>query len=56
MLKKELGLCSAVLHEGLQERHGLDVPKRKIETKIIDISYLVGRGTLFSVLSVLVSN
>jgi hypothetical protein len=44
MLKKELGLCSVVLHEGLQERHGLDVPKHKIETKIIDVSYLVGRG------------
>jgi hypothetical protein len=45
MLKKELRICLAVLLEGLQERLGLDIPKCKIETKIIDISYLASQGS-----------
>jgi hypothetical protein len=45
MLKKELGLCLAALHNRLQEKHGLDVPKRKIGTEIIDVSYLASRGS-----------
>jgi hypothetical protein len=44
ILKKELGLCPAALHEGLQERSGLEIPKRKTETKSINISYLASRG------------
>jgi hypothetical protein len=45
VLKKELGLCLAALHEGLQERRELEVPKWKIETKDTNVSYLAGRDS-----------
>jgi hypothetical protein len=44
MLRKELRLCSATLHEGLQERCELEVSKHKTKTKDTNISYLASRG------------
>jgi hypothetical protein len=45
MLKKELGLRPAVLHERLQGRRKSETPKCKTETESTSVSYLAGRGS-----------
>jgi hypothetical protein len=44
MLKNELGFRPAALHERLQGRHMLEIPKHKTKTKSISASYLASQG------------